>query len=62
MDARGVLDLLDLTLLDHSASETALDALCERANEYRPAAVCVFSEHVPYVKGRLDGRLSLIHI
>ena len=25
MDARGVLDLLDLTLLDHSASETALD-------------------------------------
>ena len=59
MDARGVLDLLDLTLLDHSASETALDALRERANEYRPAAVCVFSEHVPYVKGRLDGRIPV---
>ena len=54
MDARGVLDLLDLTLLDQSASEAALDSLCESANEHRPAAVCVFSEHVPYVKRRLD--------
>tara|TARA_B100000953_G_scaffold56118_1_gene43981 strand:+ start:408 stop:1109 length:702 start_codon:yes stop_codon:yes gene_type:complete len=54
MDARGVLDLLDLTLLDHNASEADLDALCERANEYRPAAVCVFSEHIAHVRTRLD--------
>ena len=54
MDARGVLDLLDLTLLDHNASEADLDALCERANEYRPAAVCVFSEHIAHVRARLD--------
>jgi len=59
MDARGVLDLLDLTLLDHDASEAALDGLCERANEHRPASVCVFAEHVPYVKGRLDDGISM---
>ena len=54
MNARGVLDLLDLTLLDHDASEADLDMLCQKANEYRPAAICVFAEHVAYVKSRLD--------
>jgi len=59
MDARGVLDLLDLTLLDHNASEAALDALCERANEHCPAAVCVFSEHVAHVRSRLDSSIPV---
>ena len=54
MDARGVLDLLDLTLLDHDASEADLDMLCEKANEHFPAAVCVFAEHVAYVKSQLN--------
>ena len=54
MNARGVLDLLDLTLLDHDASEDDLDKLCQKANEHRPAAVCIFAEHVTYVKSRLD--------
>ena len=59
MDARGVLDLLDLTLLDHTASQADLDALCERANEHRPAAVCVFSEHVAHVRSRLDSGIPV---
>ena len=59
MDARGVLDLLDLTLLDHTASQADLDALCERANEHRPAAVCVFSEHVAHVRSRLDDSIPV---
>ncbi len=59
MDARGVLDLLDLTLLDHNASEADLDMLCEKANEHRPAAVCVFAEHVSHVRGRLDGGIPV---
>ena len=59
MDARSVLDLLDLTLLDHDASEADLDALCQRANTHRPAAVCVFSEHVAYVRSRLDDGIAL---
>ena len=59
MDARGVLDLLDLTLLDHNASEVDLDMLCEKANEHRPAAVCVFAEHVSHVRGRLDGGIPV---
>ena len=54
MDARGVLDLLDLTLLNHDASEVDLDILCQKANEHCPAAVCIFAEHVTYVKSRLD--------
>jgi deoxyribose-phosphate aldolase len=59
MDARGVLDLLDLTLLDHEADDAALDSLCKKANEHRPAAVCVFSEHAPYVGSRLDDGVAL---
>ena len=55
MDARGALDILDLTLLDHGASESSLDELCGLANLHRPASVCVFSEHVPYVAERLRG-------
>ena len=59
MEARSVLDLLDLTLLDRDADEAALDALCIRANEHRPAAVCVFAEHAPYVGSRLDDGIAL---
>ena len=59
MDARGVLDLLALTLLDHTASQADLDALCERANDHRPAAVCVFSEHVAHVRSRLDDSIPV---
>ena len=59
MDARSVLDLLDLTLLDHDASEVDLDALCQRANTHRPAAVCVFSEHVAYVRSHLEDGIAL---
>ena len=55
MDARGALDILDLTLLDRGASESDLDELCTLANLHRPASVCVFSEHVAYVAERLDG-------
>ena len=59
MEARSVLDLLDLTLLDRDADEAALDALCIRANGHRPAAVCVFAEHAPYVGSRLDDGIAL---
>ena len=34
MDARGTLDILDLTLLDRDASESDLDELCRLANMY----------------------------
>jgi len=59
MDAREVLDLLDLTLLDHEADDAALDSLCKKANKHRPAAVCVFAEHAPYVGSRLDDGVAL---
>ncbi|MDP6662134.1 MAG: hypothetical protein QF545_04280 [Candidatus Thalassarchaeaceae archaeon] len=59
MDARGILDLLDMTLLDREADDAALDSLCMKANEHRPAAVCVFAEHAPYVGSRLDDGVAL---
>ena len=59
MDARGILDLLDMTQLDREADDAALDSLCMKANEHRPAAVCVFAEHAPYVGSRLDDGVAL---
>jgi len=59
MDTRDILDILDLTLLDHDASEADLRRICDRANEHGPAAVCVFSEHVELVRGMLDDGISV---
>ena len=55
MDSRGALEILDLTLLNRDASDSDLDELCRLANMHRPASVCVFSEHVSYVRDRLKG-------
>ncbi len=59
MEKRGILDLLDLTLLDLSASEEELAEICDLASEHRTAAVCVFPEHAGFVKGRIDPVVSL---
>ena len=59
MEKRGILDLLDLTLLDLSASEEDLAEVCDLASRHRTAAVCVFTEHAGFVKGRIDPVVSL---
>ena len=59
MGTRKVLDLLDLTLLDLSASEEDLAEVCDLASRHRTAAVCVFTEHAGFVKGRIDPVVSL---
>lgn len=59
MDPRGILDILDLTLLDEGASESELRRLCEFANQHLPAAVCVFAEHAPMVSSMLDDKTAL---
>ena len=59
MESRDILELLDLTLLDRDAGDEDLEELCEKANRFRPAAVCVFSEHAPYVGSRLDDGVAL---
>ena len=46
----SIVGLMDFTLLDHSATEEALHRFCDKANIAKPAAVCVFSEHVQLVK------------
>ena len=50
MEARGILELVDLTLLDRSASEEDIASLCRVANEQGTAAVCVFPEHAQLVR------------
>ena len=59
MEARALLDILDLTLLDKGASEGELEELCIKANEYRPAAVCVFKKHIRFVKSRLNDEIPI---
>ena len=59
MGKRGILDLLDLTLLDLDASEDDLAEVCDLASKHRTAAVCVFPEHAGFVKGRIDSVVSL---
>jgi hypothetical protein len=56
---RRILDLLDFTLLDHDATPSQLEQFCCIANESIPAAVCVFSEHVQFVKTLIDSRISV---
>lgn len=50
----SIASLMDFTLLDHNATEETLQQFCAKANIARPAAICVFSEHVVLVKGWLQ--------
>ena len=59
MEAREILELIDLTLLDRSASEEDMASLCRVAKEQGTAAVCVFPEHAQLVRGHLEEGVSL---
>lgn len=43
----ALLACLDLTLLDEQAEEEALHLLGQKAQRYKPAAICVYSKHLP---------------
>ena len=57
-----IIGILDLTLLDRGASEEDLVRLCERAVAHRVAAVCVFSEHVRFVRGLLPEEVKVASV
>ena len=59
MEAREILELIDLTLLDRSASEEEIESLCRVAKEQGTAAVCVFPEHAQSVRRHLEEGVSL---
>tara|TARA_B100000035_G_scaffold175175_1_gene149467 strand:+ start:260 stop:994 length:735 start_codon:yes stop_codon:yes gene_type:complete len=59
MEDSEIVSILDLTLLDRGASEEELASLCLRAEKYRTAAVCVFSEHVRYVRNKLSENIRV---
>jgi deoxyribose-phosphate aldolase len=56
---RRILDLIDFTLLDHHATPTQLELFCSLANQSQPAAICVFAEHVQFVKSLIDPHISI---
>ena len=57
-----IIRILDLTLLDKGASEEDLIRLCERAVTHRAAAVCVFSEHVRFVRDLLPEEVRVASV
>ena len=57
-----IIGILDLTLLDRGASEEDLVRLCERAVAHRVAAVCVFSEHVRFVRSLLPEEVKVASV
>ncbi len=57
-----IIRILDLTLLDRGASEEYLIRLCERAVTHRAAAVCVFSEHVRFVRDLLPEEVRVASV
>ena len=59
MEAREILELIDLTLLDRSASEEDIASLCRVANEQGTAAVCVFPEHAQLARRHLEEEVSV---
>ncbi|MBA2656146.1 MAG: deoxyribose-phosphate aldolase [Tatlockia sp.] len=55
-----VIALIDLTLLDESASETDLINLCEKANHHQVAAVCVLANHLQNLNLQPEIRLATV--
>ena len=62
MDNGDIIGILDLTLLDRGASEEDLVRLCERAVAHGVAAVCVFSEHVGFVRSLLPEEVRVASV
>ena len=62
MDNGDIIGILDLTLLDRGASEEDLARLCERAVTHGVAAVCVFSEHVGFVRSILPEEVRVASV
>ena len=59
---RGLVDILDFTLLDLNATTSDLDSFAEVALIAEPAAVCVFAQHVHHIRTRLTSTGSDIFI
>ena len=62
MENEEIIGILDLTLLDRGASEEDLIGLCERAVAHGTAAVCVFSEHVGFVRSHLPEEVRVASV
>ena len=62
MENEEIIRILDLTLLDRGASEEDLIGLCERAVAHGTAAVCVFSEHVGFVRSLLPEEVRVASV
>lgn len=59
MENSEVIRFLDYTLLDHQISEDELREFCQKANTYRPAAICIFPEHIRIAKEVIDSNIPI---
>ncbi len=59
MENSEVIGFLDYTLLDHQISEGELREFCQKANTYRPAAICIFPEHIRIAKEVIDSNIPI---
>ena len=51
---KGVASAIDATILKADASQEAVGELCEMANKYQTASVCINSYFIPQIKKLLD--------
>ena len=51
---KGIASAIDATLLKADASKEAVSELCEMANSYQTASVCINSYYIPQIKKLLD--------
>ena len=54
-----MIKFLDYTLLDRQISETEILKLCENANQYLPAAICIFPEHIKIARKDLNSQIAI---
>lgn len=54
IDSRTIASFMDYTLLDENVTDDELNIFCLNALKLKPAAICVFSKDVPYVKNVVE--------
>ena len=59
MDTRGILDMLDLTLLSKDSTEEEIEEICNLANLFQTASICIFPEQAALASKKLDRGISL---
>ncbi|MDD2228205.1 MAG: deoxyribose-phosphate aldolase [Candidatus Cloacimonetes bacterium] len=55
---KGVASIIDATILKATATDADVTTLCNMANEYQTASVCINSHFIPLIKSKLIGTVK----